>query len=127
MTSFNHYALGSVANFLHGTIGGISPLDPGWKRFRIRPQPGGTVTSARVSHRSPYGLVECDWKVVGGEMTVNAVIPANTHAEVVLGDKSFVSGSGRYSWTARVESDPAWPPKLYKMPFGPPKPDEFAA
>lgn len=60
MTSFNHYALGSVATWLHSVVGGLSPyvapslyrgshpaeqgLDEdavGWRRIRIRPQPGG--------------------------------------------------------------------------------------
>jgi alpha-L-rhamnosidase len=27
MTSFNHYALGSVANFLHSVIGGLSAIE----------------------------------------------------------------------------------------------------
>ncbi|KAF5683541.1 alpha-L-rhamnosidase [Fusarium denticulatum] len=46
MTSFNHYALGAVADWLHGTVGGIAPMasSPGWKVFRVKPIPGGNVT-----------------------------------------------------------------------------------
>jgi len=32
MTSFNHYALGSVVDWLHGTVGGISSVD-GWQSW----------------------------------------------------------------------------------------------
>ncbi len=33
MTSFNHYALGSVADWMHANIGGITPIEAGWKSF----------------------------------------------------------------------------------------------
>lgn len=31
MTSFNHYAFGAVADWIHATIGGLAPAEPGWK------------------------------------------------------------------------------------------------
>ncbi|MGN6672952.1 MAG: family 78 glycoside hydrolase catalytic domain, partial [Thermomicrobiales bacterium] len=40
MTSFNHYALGAVADWLHRTVGGLAPAEPGYRRIEIRPQPG---------------------------------------------------------------------------------------
>lgn len=68
MTSFNHYALGSVGAWLHSTVGGISPAEggAGWKIIKFEPIPGGTVTSAKVKHESPYGTVECRWKIEDG-------------------------------------------------------------
>ena len=39
MTSFNHYALGSVADWMHRTIGGLSPAEPGYRRLRDRAGP----------------------------------------------------------------------------------------
>ena len=47
MTSFNHYALGAVADWMHRTIGGIAPLEPGYARVLVAPQPGGGLTWAR--------------------------------------------------------------------------------
>ncbi|KAG5795634.1 hypothetical protein H9Q69_005313 [Fusarium xylarioides] len=58
MTSFNHYALGAVANWMHTTIAGIQPLEPGWKRIRIAPVPGGTITSCHAQFISPYGEID---------------------------------------------------------------------
>ena len=37
MTSFNHYALGAVADWMHRTIGGIAPAEPGYPRCASRP------------------------------------------------------------------------------------------
>ena len=55
MTSFNHYALGSVADWLHRTIGGLAPLEPGYRRFRVAPRPGGGLIHAATSLETPYG------------------------------------------------------------------------
>ncbi|KAL2114189.1 hypothetical protein VUR80DRAFT_116 [Thermomyces stellatus] len=47
MTSFNHYAFGSVADWMHQVIGGIAPIEPGWRKFAIAPVPGGGITTMR--------------------------------------------------------------------------------
>lgn len=62
MTSFNHYALGAVSDWMHRTVVGISPAAPGYTRVRIDPRPGGTLTWARGSVRTPHGLVAVEWR-----------------------------------------------------------------
>ncbi|MGP2481167.1 alpha-L-rhamnosidase-related protein, partial [Listeria monocytogenes] len=49
MTSFNHYALGAVADFLHRRIAGIAPLIPGYREISIAPLIGGGLTWAEGS------------------------------------------------------------------------------
>ena len=60
MNSFNHYAYGAVGDWMYEVVGGIDidPADPGYKHILIQPQPGGGITSVRVSHNSMYGRVE---------------------------------------------------------------------
>ena len=55
MTSFNHYALGAVADWMHRVIGGIAPLEPGYRGCSSLPQPGGGLTWARASVATPTG------------------------------------------------------------------------
>ncbi len=102
MTSFNHYAFGAVADWLHRTVGGLAPAAPGYRRFDIRPRPGGGLTYACARHRTPYGLAECSWTIDAGNIIVKVEIPPNTSASVTLpgGDTGPVEvGSGRYSWS----------------------------
>lgn len=93
MTSFNHYALGSVANWLHTVVGGITPLDPGWKRFQVKPRPGGGLTSCDVSFDSPHGLVSVKWAIEGGpnagqsKFRLKLEVPPNAKALVCLPGK----------------------------------------
>lgn len=61
MTSFNHYALGSVADWMHRVIGGLSSAAPGYRTIVWSPQPGGGLEFARVAFDSPYGRIEGEW------------------------------------------------------------------
>ena len=76
MTSFNHYAFGAVADWMHRVIGGLAPASPGYRQLRIEPRPGGGLTWARTSHVTPYGLAEVSWRREHGTMTVDVTVPA---------------------------------------------------
>jgi alpha-L-rhamnosidase len=101
MTSFNHYALGAVGDWLHRTVGGLAPLEPGYRRLRIAPQAGGGLTWARARHRTPYGIAESSWRIDGGRLIVRATVPPNTRASVELpgAQDSIDVGSGEHEWS----------------------------
>jgi alpha-L-rhamnosidase len=75
MTSFNHYALGAVADWMHRTVGGLAPLDPGYSRVLVAPRPGGGLTWARTSLETPHGLVEVRWRGEDGGLSVETTLP----------------------------------------------------
>src|SRR5947209_3570471 len=82
MTSFNHYALGAVADWLHRTVGGLAPAAPGYRHLTVRPCPGDGLTYACARHITPYGLAECAWTIEGGQIEVVVVVAPNTTASV---------------------------------------------
>ena len=84
MTSFNHYALGAVADWLHRTVAGLSPAAPGYRKILIRPTPGHGITWAAAQHKTPYGMASCKWRIEGEEIAVAVEIPPNTSATIVL-------------------------------------------
>jgi alpha-L-rhamnosidase len=100
MTSFNHYALGAVADWLHRTVAGLAPLEPAYRRFEIAPKIGGGMTHASARHKTPYGIAEVVWKLEGDQLEINATVPANTQATVRFPGSSEVLevGSGTYRW-----------------------------
>ena len=128
MTSFNHYALGAVAHWMHTTIGGItpSPGGAGWKRCLIQPVPGGGISSCSVKHLSPYGTVSVSWAIEGEDFVLAASVPPNTTADIKLpGREEIVEtvGSGDYSYRVPYET-PLWPPLPRYPPFMPHDDDE---
>jgi alpha-L-rhamnosidase len=110
MTSFNHYALGAVADWMHRTIGGLTPTEPGYRRMEIRPRPGGGLTHATARHLTPYGMAESAWKIEDGKFYLDVVIPPNTSAFVSLpGDDTTPAevGSGTWHWSAPYQDPDA--------------------
>lgn len=84
MTSFNHYALGAVADWLHRTVAGLAPAAPGYRRLLVRPRPGGGLTHARAAHDTPYGRAEVSWSRTGNTLRVTATVPPGTTALIDL-------------------------------------------
>ncbi|VUC31215.1 unnamed protein product [Clonostachys rosea] len=123
MTSFNHYALGAVADWLHGTVAGISPLEPGWKTFRVRPIPGGNLTNAEASFDGPYGLIKVNWVFEEGKLSLKLQVPPNSKAVVILPSETkdtdappseLIVGSGLHDFSCAFNPG-EWPP-LPSMP-----------
>ena len=98
MISYNHYASGAVGDFLYRRTAGIEAVEPGYKTFAVRPVPGGGLTWARGSVRTPYGLVSAEWKIEGGRFTVQIQAPVGTTCRLTLPDGTQQTcGSGRYT------------------------------
>jgi alpha-L-rhamnosidase len=105
MTSFNHYAFGAVADWLHRVVAGLAPLEPGYRRFAVAPVPADGLDHASARHRTPYGLAAAGWRRSGAELLVEAIVPPNTHAVVRLPDgrRPFEVGSGSHAWICRPD------------------------
>ncbi len=102
MTSFNHYAFGAVADWLHRVVAGLAPAAPGYRRLAIRPRPGPGITRARARHLTPYGPAESSWSIANGQFALDVVVPPNTTASVILpgvSGESIEVGSGTHRWS----------------------------
>ena len=84
MNSLNHYAYGAIGEWMYERIGGIAPLEAGYKTIKIAPEPRKPLTSASTSLETPYGKVSSSWKVQGNEFQLNVTIPPNTSAKVII-------------------------------------------
>ena len=137
MNSFNHYAFGSVGQYLYGTIGGIQASSPGYETIIIAPVAGEGLGWANTSFNSTRGLISTAWTNLNGSFNLDVVIPPNTSAQVLVPTTNGVSvtesgmpaadspgvtylgysngcavyavGSGHYFWSSAVT---ALPPTL---------------
>ena len=113
MTSFNHYALGAIADWMHRTVAGLAPAAPGYRRLRIAPRPLRSLQHAETSHETPYGPARVAWTRDGNRIRVEATVPPGTTAVVSLpdGSEEFAVGSGLHRWDvpdpARAEAPEA--------------------
>jgi alpha-L-rhamnosidase len=93
MNSFNHYSYGAIGDWMYRSICGIDtyPDEPGYKRIRIMPHIGGSLTYANADLKTYYGTISSHWKLDNGKHQLNVEIPANTRATVYIPAKSIES------------------------------------
>jgi len=84
MNSFNHFALGSVGEWLYRYVLGIDqqPGTAGFGRLLLRPHPGPPLTWARGSYQSVRGTISISWEHISDQFTYRAQLPPNTAAVV---------------------------------------------
>ena len=112
MTSFNHYALGAVADYLHRVVAGLAPLAPGYRKIIVRPVPGRALTHAKARQLTPYGCAEVGWRRQAGKFSLEVCVPQGTTAQVFvpgLGASETV-GPGRHTWDVQDPVTPEAPP-----------------
>ena len=92
MNSLNHYAYGSIGDWLYREAVGIKEMTPGYKSIAIKPHTGGNFENMSASTVTPYGKVSAAWKAkenVLKELSVE--IPFNTTAEIYVPAKSIAA------------------------------------
>ena len=84
MNSFNHWAFGSVGEWVWREIVGLNPDEarPGYAHFVVRPRIAGHITWARGRYDSVRGRIAIDWKREGEKFSLDVTVPANTTASV---------------------------------------------
>jgi alpha-L-rhamnosidase len=98
-SSHNHYAVGSVALWLHEYIAGLRPAEPGYRHIRIAPHIGGGLTSASSTITTPYGMASSTWSVVDETVQLDVCVPTGTTAEVQAGVTVHRVAAGEHSFS----------------------------
>jgi alpha-L-rhamnosidase len=102
MTSFNHYALGAVADWMHRTVAGLAPAAPGYREILVRPLPDRALTHASARHLTPYGEASVCWRREDGRFHLEVAVPVGTRATVRLpgpGAPPVTVAHGTHAWT----------------------------
>lgn len=97
MNSFNHYAYGSIGDWMYKNIGGLrwDESAPGYKHFILSPKPDKRLSEACVSYDSIYGLICSSWKLENKQVELKISIPVNTTADIILENAhSVLDGDG---------------------------------
>lgn len=90
MNSLNHYAYGSIVEWMYRDMCGLNPSSgedgvTGFRHACIAPKPDRSLQWARARYRSAAGLYESGWRLnEAGRLTLTIAIPFNASARVVL-------------------------------------------
>ncbi|WP_020389705.1 alpha-L-rhamnosidase [Kribbella catacumbae] len=102
MTSFNHYAYGAVADWLHRRVAGLAPTSPGYRTIEVRPLVTGDLSGAAARHLSPYGEIAVGWRCEGDRFELSLTTPYGVSADVWLpGSSTSVEvGHGNHTFSS---------------------------
>ncbi len=88
MNSFNHYAFGSVVEWVYRAMLGINvdTNSSGFKKIVISPEfdLSGKISHAKGSYASVYGDIVSEWQMnADNTVTLKVIIPANTTVTII--------------------------------------------
>jgi len=106
MNSLNHYAYGSVGDWMYRKVAGLSQLEPGYKKFQVKPMFVKGIEEWGTEFDSVYGKIVANTSCKAGKIHVYVEVPANTTAVIVLPEKEEVHevGSGVYDFEYDTET-----------------------
>jgi alpha-L-rhamnosidase len=81
MNSHNHIMLGSVDTWFYKTLTGISTLEPGWTKLRIKPYIPPDLAYSGASLRTIKGLVKSSWEKMKYYLRMMINIPVGCISE----------------------------------------------
>lgn len=94
MNSLNHYAYGSIVDWMYKSMCGINFNEdkPGFREIKLTPKPYGRIRYAEASFDGPTGKIGSRWEIKDDEtLEFKFIVPFNTYAEVILPDAKIES------------------------------------
>ena len=102
MNSLNHYAYGSIAQWLYGDVAGLRPAAPGFRRAILHPHVHAALGHAELEYQSAAGRWACRWEALdSGDVAYSCTVPFGCTAELTLpfGGGEYELEAGEFSLT----------------------------
>ncbi len=94
MNSYNHYAYGSVMEFVYRRIAGIEAKEAGFAKICVAPHPVKGLPSLRAEYESVRGKIVSGYAQKEGRIVYTIEIPEGAEAEIVLPNEAPVAVTG---------------------------------
>ncbi len=88
MNSLNHYAYGSIVDWMYRNLCGLNPVEeaPGYKKAVIHPQPDKRIPWANMKLDTASGEYQVAWRYEGDQLHGSVTVPFDCQAELILPD-----------------------------------------
>ena len=96
MNSYNHYAYGSVADWVYTKAAGIQTVEeaPGYEKVRIAPVPDQRLDWLKATLDTRHGLISSEWKKEEDFWRYEITTPVD--AEIVIAGQTHQVSAGTY-------------------------------
>lgn len=107
MNSLNHYAYGSIVNYIVRHLAGLQPLEPGYRKVLFKPTITPFLKHISLSYDSNAGNYAFNWKINNdGTISIHAEIPFDASAILELPEREPEElEAGIYDLTYKPEKD----------------------
>lgn len=101
MNSLNHYAYGSIVEFIYSRIAGLQSTEPGFKSVAFKPTPHFQLKEIDCTYHSVSGVYAIKWSIdLQGYLEIAIRKPLNTEASLTLpnysADLEILTGKGSF-------------------------------
>ena len=104
MNSYNHYAYGSVMEFVVKRIAGLQSIEAGYKKVKFAPNPCKGLAEIRAEYDSASGKIVWGYKQKNGKIKFFAEIPDGVEAEIILPNEQLITvKGGKYEFERKWE------------------------
>lgn len=96
MNSLNHYAYGSIVEWMYRVMVGINPIEeaPGFRVVKLQPMPDYGIKYVKAYYDSPVGRYVSEWRInKNGSLYFKFEVPFNATALLKLPDLDFNNAS----------------------------------
>lgn len=103
MNSYNHYAYGSVADWVYTKAAGIQTVEeaPGYEKVRIAPVPDQRLDWLKATLDTRHGLISSEWKKEEDFWRYEITTPVD--AEIVIAGQTHQVSAGTYYFYSSTE------------------------
>jgi alpha-L-rhamnosidase len=109
MNSYNHYAYGSIVEWIYRYIIGLEmdETKPAYKHFYVQPQFDSNIEWVKVKRETAYGEIKIEWRIEKEQAFLHISVPPNTSATLRIDETNWKAehdvgrdlGSGDYKFT----------------------------
>jgi len=85
----------AIAGHFSAYILGVQPLEPGYRRFCLQPQPTREVTWARGLVPTRYGAIDVAWDLDGDALSIALTVPEGTRVLLDLPEAATLDVNGQ--------------------------------
>jgi hypothetical protein len=93
MNSFNHYAFGSVCEWMFESLAGIAPASPGFRTLEVKPCFSERLEYVKASYDSIQGRISNHWKKTSGGWSMELETPVPARVVLPGGTQQVEAGT----------------------------------
>ena len=93
MNSFNHYAFGSVCEWMFESLAGFRPAEPGFKRIIVEPCFTAKLDFVKASYDSIQGRIAIEWRKTAEGFFLHLETPVPAEVRLPSGNQRVEKGT----------------------------------